>query len=65
MFHLLALIVTAFKIILIYVYGCEKRKPKHVYTDMCEIRFEKLIFVNLDRQVIYQAAVKYRAKVVF
>ena len=26
-----------------------KRKPKHVYTDLCEIRFEKLIFINLNR----------------
>ena len=47
--HSLASAVMALKIILIYVYGCEKRKFKHVYTDWYEIRFEKLIFLNLDR----------------
>ena len=41
--------LTALKIILIYVQSCEKRKPKHVYMDWCEIRIEKLIFINLDR----------------
>ena len=40
---------TSLKIILIYVKGCEKRNPKQVYTDMCEIKSEKLIFTNLDR----------------
>ena len=36
--------MTILKIILIYVQGCEKRKPKHVYMDMCEIRYEKIDF---------------------
>ena len=42
-----------------------KKNPKHVYTDWSEIRSEKLISVNLDRQVIYCAAVEYRVKVAF
>ena len=29
---------------------------------MCEIRSEKQIFVNLDRQVIYPVAVEHQAK---
>ena len=48
--------------LLIYVQGCAKRKSKQVQMDMCEIRFEKLIFINLDRWVIYRAAVKHRAE---
>ena len=63
--HSLVSALTALKIILIYVQGCEKRKSKHVYTDWSEIRFEKLIYVNLDRQVIYRAAVEHRAKAAF
>ena len=47
--HSLASFVMALKIILIYVWGCEKRKLKHVYIDLSEIRYEKLIFLNLDR----------------
>ena len=47
--HSLALAVTVLKIILIYAKSCEKRKPKHVYIDLCEIRFENLIFLNLDK----------------
>ena len=47
--HSLALAVTTPKIIFIYVYGCEKRKSKHVYTDWSEIRTENMIFLNLDR----------------
>ena len=48
--HSLALAVTALKISLIYVKGCEKRKPKHVYyMDWSEIKTENVIFVNLDR----------------
>ena len=63
--HSLAFTVTALKIILIYVQGCEKRKLKHVYTDWMKIRTENLIFLNLDRQGIYRVAVKYRAKATF
>ena len=47
--HSVASTVMTLKIILIYVWGYEKRKPKHVYMDWSEIRFEKLIYVNLDR----------------
>ena len=57
--------MTAFKINLIYVQDCEKRKPKQIYTDQCEIRSEKMIFVNLNRQVIYRAAVEHWAKAAF
>ena len=41
--------MTTLKIILIYVEGYEKRKPKHVSTDWSEVRSEKLIFINFDR----------------
>ena len=47
--HLLASAMMALKIIFIYVYGCKKRKPKHVYMDWGEIKIENLIFLNLDR----------------
>ena len=47
--HLLASAVTALKIIHIYVQGSKKRKPNYVYTDWIEIKYEKLIFLNLDR----------------
>ena len=63
--HSLASAVTALKIILIYVQGCEKRKPKHVYMNWSEIKSEKRIFLNLDRQVIYRVAVEHQAKVAF
>ena len=45
-FRLLASSETALKIIFIYVWGCEKRKPKHIHMDMREIRFEKTDFRN-------------------
>ena len=61
----LASVVAALKIILIYVLGCEKRKPKHVYKDWSKIRSGKLIFLNLDREDIYQATDEHRAKVAF
>ena len=61
----LASAVAALKIILIYVLGCEKRKPKHVYTDWGKIRSGKLIFLNLDREDIYRATDEHRAKVAF
>ena len=53
--------MTALKTILIYVQGCEKRKLKHLYMDWMKIKIEKLIFLNLDRYPICQAAVKYQA----
>ena len=54
--------VMTLKIILIYVQGSEKRKPKQIYTDMCEISSKKLSFVIQDRQVIYQAVVEHQAE---
>ena len=63
--HSFASTMTILKIITIYVYGCEKRKPKHVYIDWSEIRFEKLIFLNLDGQSIYRAASESQAKATF
>ena len=41
--------LTVLKIILIYVYDCEKRKPKHIHTDWIKIIVENLFFINLDR----------------
>ena len=49
LFHSVASAVTALKTILIYVYGCEKRKPKHTLTDWIEISSKKLNFINLNR----------------
>ena len=42
-----------------------KKKPKHVYTNQSEIKSEKLISVNLDRQGIYRVAIEHRAKAAF
>ena len=53
------------KKIFIYVLGCEKRKPKYLFTDWSEIRSKKLIFINLNRYPIYQAAVEYQAQKAF
>ena len=39
----------ALKIILIYVYGCEKRKPKYTFMDWMKNSPEKLNFINLDK----------------
>ena len=39
--------------------------PKHIHIDMREIRFEKLIFVNLDRYGICREAVEHQAKFAF
>ena len=55
----------ALKTILIYVQGYEKRKPKYLFTDWSEIRSEKLIFINLDRYLLCQAVVEYRAETAF
>ena len=51
--HSLASAVMALKIILIYVYGCEKRKPKHILTDWMKNSSEKPNFINLNRYLIY------------
>ena len=37
------------KIIILYVQGCEKRKPKHIITDWMKNKLENLSFINLDR----------------
>ena len=55
------LLVTTLKIILIYVYGYEKRKSKYIFTDWNEIRTENLIFIIFDKYPIYRAAVKLPA----
>ena len=59
--HWVASVVTALKTILIYVSGCEKRKPKHLFTNWCEIKSEKMIFINLDRYPICRVAVEHQA----
>ena len=41
--------LTTLKIILIYVLGCEKRKPKYILMDWMKNSSEKLSFINLDR----------------
>ena len=61
--HTLASAVTALKTILIYVYGCEKRNPKHTFTDWMKISSEKLNFINLDKYPICRAVVRPRAEI--
>ena len=39
----------ALKIILIYAYGCEKGKLKHILMDWMKNNSKKLSFRNLDR----------------
>ena len=53
---------TALEIILIYVQGCEKRKPKHTFMDWMKIWTENLNFINLDRYPIYWATVEPRVE---
>ena len=52
--------MTALKIILIYVYGCEKRNYTQIHLDIRENKFENLNFVILDRCCFYQAAVEHQ-----
>ena len=52
--------LTALKIILLYVQGCEKRKPKHIIIDQSQNRTENLFFLNLNRYLICRAAVEPR-----
>ena len=52
--------LTALKIILLYVQGCEKRKLKHINTDWSQNRIENLFFINLNKYLIYRAAIKPR-----
>ena len=41
--------LTALKLIILYVYGCEKRKPKHINTDWSQNRTGIMFFIKLDR----------------
>ena len=50
--------MTALKIILIYVYDCEKRNPTQILKDMRVIRSEKSNFVILDRYNLCRASVE-------
>ena len=56
----LSFTLTALKIILLYVQGCEKRKHKHIITDYSQNRIETLFFINLDRYPICRVAVEPR-----
>ena len=40
--------LTALKIILIYVWGREKRKPKNIITDWMKNKLKNLSFINLN-----------------
>ena len=48
----------ALKIILIYVWGCEKRNTTQIHMDMREIRSGNSNFVILDRYSFYRATVE-------
>ena len=54
--------LTALKIIILYVQGCEKRKPKHIITDQSKNRTENLFFINLNRYLICRDAVEPRGQ---
>ena len=43
--------LTALKIILLYVQGQKKRKPKHIKLDQSQNRTRILFFIKLDRQL--------------
>ena len=47
----LAYALTALKIIILYVQGQKKRRPKHIITDWNQNRTEILFFIKLDRQL--------------
>ena len=49
---------TALKIILIYVQGCQKRKPKHISMDWMKNNPKKLNFINLNKQPSVELAVE-------
>ena len=57
--------LTALKIILLYVLGCEKRKPKYTITDWSQNSPEKLNFINLDIYPICRTAVEPRVSTAF
>ena len=48
--------LTALKIILIYVKGCEKRNSTKILKDMHVIKSRKLDFIILDRYSLCQAS---------
>ena len=54
-------LLTALKIILLYVYGYEKRKPKHIIMDWMKNKPEILSFINLDKYPICRATFEPRA----
>ena len=54
--------LTALKIILLYVQGCEKRKPKHTIMDWSQNRTETLFFINLDRQLFVELLSSHEAR---
>ena len=51
--------LTAFKIIILYVQDCEKRKPKHIIMDWMKNNPEKLNFINLDRYLSVELLSSY------
>ena len=52
----------AFKIILIYVQGCEKRKPKHIPMDWMKTELKNLFFINLNRYLFVEQLSTHRLK---
>ena len=50
--------LTALKIIILYVQGSEKRKPKYAITNQSQNKSKILFFINLDRFLICQATVE-------
>ena len=52
------ILVTALKIILIYIKCCEKRNPTQILMDMHAIKSGKPDFVILDRYSLCRAFVK-------
>ena len=46
--------LTALKIIILYVQGQKKRKPKHIITDWSQNRTGILFFIKLDRQLSFE-----------
>ena len=39
----------------------KKKKPKHLFMDWSEIKYEKIILINLNRYLIYRVVVKHLA----
>ena len=52
----------ALKIIILYVYGYEKKKPKHINTDWSQNKTKILSFIKLDRYLsVEMLSSSYRA----